>query len=80
MSTIQALMERELGRLVLELLEERGAVGPELLQAAEQRALGIVRDIQAVLDDPKRSDFNCVEEITDILARAGVPTDRHDFG
>ena len=78
MSAIQALMERELGRLVLELAGERDAA--LLLQAAEQRALDIVRDIQAVLDDPGRSDFECVEEITDILARAGIPTARNDYG
>lgn len=79
MSAIQALMEREMGRLVLELVAEQDA-GPLLLRAAEQRALGIVQDIQTVLDDPLRSDFDCVEEIIDILARAGITTTRHDYG
>lgn len=79
MSETQGLIERELGHLVMELLGER--VTAELLAAAaEERALGVVRDIQAVLDDPGRSDFACVEEITGILARAGVATGRHDFG
>lgn len=72
-------MERELGRLILGLPEERGAAGLAL-PAAEQRALGTVQAIQTVLDNPGYSDFECVEEITDILAQAGVPTSRHDFG
>lgn len=80
MSAIQALMERELGRLVLELVREQDTAGPPLLRAAEQRALGVIQEIQTVLDDPDRSDFDCVEEIIGILARAGVPTTRHDYG
>lgn len=79
MSATQALLERELGRAVLELLEDRGAAEPAV-RAAERRALDLVRDIQAVLDDPERSDFDCVEEIAGILARAGIATSRHDFG
>lgn len=79
MSAIQAMMERELGRLVLELLEERGTAA-SAYPAAEQRALETVQAIQAVLDDEGRSDFDCVEEIAGILERAGAPTSRHDFG
>lgn len=79
MSAIQALMERELGRTALELLGEQ-ATAALLVPAAEQRALGLVQAIQTVLDDPARSDSECVEEIAAILERAGIPVSRHDFG
>ncbi len=79
MSAIQAMIERELGRLVLELLKERGAADLVVL-AAEQRALGVIQSIQAVLEDPDCSDFECVEEIISILEHAGIPASRHDFG
>ena len=73
MSAIQALMERELGRTAL---EQAMAVVP----AAEQRALKMIQAIQTVLDDSARSDFECVEEIVNILEREGIPVSRHDFG
>ena len=76
MSAIQALMERELGRTALELGEQAMAVVP----AAEQRALKMIQAIQTVLDDSARSDFECVEEIVNILEREGIPVSRHDFG
>lgn len=79
MSAIQALLERELGHAALELLGEQAAAALAV-PAAEERALNIVQAIQSVLDDESRSDFACVEEIVCILARAGVPTSRHDFG
>lgn len=79
MSAIQAMMERELGCLVLELLEKRNTADL-VVPAAEQRALGIIQAIQMVLKDPVRTDFDCVEEIVSILEHAGIPTDRHDFG
>lgn len=77
MTAIQALMERELGHLALELLEERD-IAASIIPAAEKRALGLVQAIQAVLDDPALSDFQCVDEIAGLLRRAGIPTSRHD--
>lgn len=79
MSAIQALMERELGRTALELLGEQ-AMAELLVPAAEQRALKMIQAIQTVLDDSARSDFECVEEIVNILERAGIPVSWHDFG
>lgn len=79
MSAIQALVERELGRAALELLENENAM-VSAVQAAENRALGIVQAIQTVLDDPARSDSDCIEEIVSILIQAGIPTVRHDYG
>lgn len=79
MEAIQALMEHELGHTLLELLGEH-SLTELVVPAAEQRALGIVRNIQAVLDDESRSDFDCIEEIVCILEKAGVSTSRHDFG
>lgn len=79
MSAIQALIQRELGRTVLELLGEQ-TLDELLIPAAEQRALGIVQDIQTVLDDSARSDFECVEELVSILEKAGISVSRHDFG
>lgn len=79
MSAMQALMERELGRAALELLENESTM-TSVVQAAENRALGIVQAIQAVLNDPARSDFDCIEEITGVLIKAGIPVARHDYG
>lgn len=79
MSAMQALMERELGRAALELLENENTMA-SAVQAAENRALGIVQAIQAVLDDPARSDCDCIEEIVSILLQAGIPIARHDYG
>ena len=79
MSAIQALMERELGRAALELLENENTMA-SAVQAAENRALGIVQAIQAVLNDPARSDSDCIEEIVSILIQTGIPVARHDYG
>lgn len=79
MPAARELIERELGHRMLELLDEQSRA-ELLVPAAEQRALGIVRAIQSVLDDGGRTDFDCVEEIVRILERAGVSTSRHDFG
>ena len=70
-------MERELGRTALELLGEQAMA---VVPAAEQRALKMIQAIQTVLDDSARSDFECVEEIVNILEREGIPVSRHDFG
>lgn len=79
MSAIQALMERELGRAALELLENESTMA-SVIQAAENRALRIVQAIQTVLNDPARSDSDCIEEIISILIQAGIPVARHDYG
>lgn len=79
MSAMQAMMERELGRAALELLENESTM-TSVVQAAENRALGIVQAIQTVLDDPARSDSDCIEEIVSILLQAGISTARHDYG
>lgn len=79
MSAMQAMMERELGRAALELLENESTM-TSVVQAAENRALGIVQAIQTVLDDPARSDSDYIEEIVSILLQAGIPTARHDYG
>lgn len=79
MSASQALLEREVGHLVLELLGNESVLSL-LVSAAEQQAVEALQAIQTVLDDPDCSDFACVEEIVCILERAGIQTDRHDFG
>lgn len=79
MSAMQALMERELGRAALELLEKESTM-TAVVQAAENRALGIVQALQTVLDDPALSDSDCIEEITGILIQNGIPVNRHDYG
>lgn len=79
MSAMQALMERELGRAALELLKKESTM-TAAVQAAENRTLGIIQTIQTVLDDPARSDSDCIEEITDILIQNGILVVRHDFG
>lgn len=79
MSAIQALMERELGRAALELLENESTMA-SVIQAAENRALRIVQAIQTVLNDPARSDSDCIEEIISILIQTGIPVARHDYG
>lgn len=79
MSAIQALMEWELGRAALELLENESTMA-SVIQAAENRALRIVQAIQTVLNDPARSDSDCIEEIISILIQTGIPVARHDYG
>lgn len=79
MSANQAMLERELGHFILTLMKNVDIMGLAA-PAAERRALAALQAIQAVLDDPGHSDFECVEEIVSILAQTGIPTDRHDFG
>ena len=73
------IAEKELGRLALVILE--GLHGTDVLDPiVENKAIVTLQSIREVLDDESRSDFDCVEEIVNILWRAGISTNRHDFG
>lgn len=73
------IAEKELGRLALAILE--GLHGTDVLDPiVENKAIVALQSIREVLDDESRSDFDCVEEIVNILWHAGVTTSRHDFG
>ena len=73
------LAEKELGRLALAILE--GLHGTDFLNPiVGNDAVGALQLIRQVLDDERKSDFECVEDIVDILWRAGIHTNRHDFG
>lgn len=73
------LVERELGRTALTMLESlygKNCVIP----AVESEAIRLLEAIRSVLDNENLSDFDCIEEIVKILQRDGVLTNRHDFG
>ena len=73
------MAEKELGRLALVILE--GLHGTDTLDPiVENKAIVTLQSIREVLDDESRSDFDCVEEIVQILWCAGISTNRHDFG
>ena len=73
------IAEKELGRLILSLL--KGLHGTDFLYPiVENEAVSALQHIKDILDDEGMSDFDCVEEIVRILWRAGISTDRHDFG
>lgn len=73
------IAEKELGRLALAMLE--GLHGTEFLSpVVGNEALCTLQRIRDILDDERRSDFECIEEIVNILWYAGIATSRHDFG
>lgn len=43
-------------------------------------AVQCLLDISNILDREELSDFECVEEIVTRMERAGLVTNRHDFG
>lgn len=73
------LVEKEIGRTMLALFE--GLHGQEFFSPlAESNAVRTLQLIQDLLNDEEKSDFECVEEIVNILWEAGISTSRHDFG
>ena len=73
------IAEKELGRLALALLE--GIHGGDYLHPiVGNEAVFTLQAIKDIVDHEGRSDFDCVEEIVQILWQAGIATSRHDFG
>ena len=73
------IAEKELGRLALSVLE--GLHGTDFLTPIVWNdAIGTLQEIKNTLNKGYLSDFECIEEIVDILWRAGITTNRHDFG
>ena len=73
------IAEKELGRVALALLE--GIHGADYLHPiVGNEAVFTLQAIKDILDNERKSDFDCVEEIVRILWQAGIPTNRHDFG
>ncbi len=79
MSVSQELVERELGRMMVKLLDK-----PEILtaihSAAEHAAVQTLQKIQDILNNSDLNDFQCVEEIVTAMENLGLSTQRHDFG
>ena len=73
------IMEKELGRLALAMLE--GIHSADYLRPiVGQKTVFVIGAIKDVLDNAHKSYFECIEEIVQILWGAGIPTNRHDFG
>lgn len=73
------MTEKEIGRTMLALFE--GLHGREFFSPiVENEAVRTLQLIQDLLNDEEKSDFECVEEIVNILWEAGISTSRHDFG
>lgn len=73
------LVEKEIGRTMLALFE--GLHGQEFFSPiVENEAVCALQAIRDVLNREEKSDFECVEEIVNILWEAGISTSRHDFG
>ncbi len=79
MSVSQELVERELGRTMVKLLNN-----PEIFatvrSAAEHTAVQTLQRIQDILSNSDLSDFQCVEEIVTAMEGFGLTAHRHDFG
>ena len=73
------MAEKELGRLALAVLE--GLHGTDFLNPiVGSEAISTLQEIRDVLNNEHLSDFECIEEIVNILWLAGITTSRHDFG
>ncbi len=79
MSVPQELVERELGRMPVKLLD-RPELFAAIRSAAEHKAVLALQKIQDILNDPALSDFQCVEEIVTVMEDFGLSACRHDFG
>lgn len=73
------LVEKELGRTALAMLESLHGKNC-VIPAVETEAIRLLEAIRSVLDNENLSDFDCIEEIVDILWHAGIVSNRHDFG
>ncbi len=75
----RAIAEREVGRMVLKILE--GLKGSDYFEPnMEITAIRTLQRIQIAMDDEDLSGFDCVNVIADILACVGINTWRHDLG
>lgn len=79
MSVSQELVEQELGRMMVKLLD-RPEIFTEIRSAAEHTAVRVLQRIQDVLNNADLSDFQCVEEIVSVMEDFGLSAQRHDFG
>lgn len=74
----RAIAEREVGRMVLKILER--LKGSDYFEPnMEITAIRTLQRIQIAMDDEDLSDFDCVNVIADILACVGINTWRHDL-
>lgn len=72
------LLEQELGRRILKLLENADLF-PQLAVSAENSAAKLLGQLQRILNDPALDDFECVDAIVSAFHAAGISTTRHDF-
>ncbi len=79
MSVSQELVERELGRMMVKLLD-RPEIFTTIRSAAEHTAVQALQKIQNILTDSALDDFHCVEEIVRVMEDFGCSAQRHDFG
>lgn len=69
------MTEKEIGRTMLALFE--GLHGREFFSPiVENEAVRALQAIRDVLNREEKSDFECVEEIVNILWEAGISTNR----
>lgn len=78
MTLPQELVEREMGKTVLNLLGDVVAF-ETVSKAAQSTAVQALGKIQAALSDPSLDDFQYIEAIVDILHHYGISTSCHDF-
>lgn len=79
MSVSQELVARELGRMMVKLLD-RPEIFATVRSAADHTAVQALQRIQDILNNADLSDFQCVEEIVSAMEDFGLTSQRHDFG
>ncbi len=79
MSVSQELVEQELGRMLVKLLD-KPEIFTTIQSAAEHKAVQTLQRIQDILNDSTLNDFWCVEEIVTVMEDYGLTSQRHDFG
>lgn len=68
----------ELGRIMLD--SGLSADLENLMKQTRFHSAETLAQITAILDNTSLSDFECIEEIVELLWRVGIRTSRHDFG
>ena len=72
----EELLCQDIGRYILSHLQ----VLPFQAADVESKAISLLRDIQAVIQDMERSDFEMVEDIITLFEEYGLDAGvRHDF-
>lgn len=74
------LLENAIGKLAVKYLE---TLQPDdIIPAVETRALALIAEIKAILDDEKMEDPDCfrrIDELVKAFCKSGISTTRHDW-